>query len=82
MHFVVVGVSMTTLEVHPEVSAREMPQNPAFSTCHECHRSFHAKCEDQLSLQLCDYCFDLSRHLREPILSVHVTVRPRHAAAH
>ena len=72
---------MNTLEVHPEIIAREIRQQPAFSTCFECHRSFHAKCEDQLSLELCDHCFDLFRHLREPILSVHVKVRPRQAAA-
>lgn len=71
---------MTTLEVHPEINARELPQHPTFSTCHECHRSFHAKCESQLSLELCDHCFDLFHHLREPILSVHVRVRPRQAA--
>jgi hypothetical protein len=73
---------MNTLEVHPEIIVRELPQQPAFSTCFECQRSFRAKCEDQLSLELCDHCFDLFRHLREPILSVHVKVRPRQAAAH
>ena len=67
---------MTTLEVRPEMHVREQVQHPAFSTCYECHRSFHAKCEDQLSLELCDHCFDLFRHLREPILSVRVKARP------
>ena len=68
---------MNTLEVHPEIRARELVEHPAYSTCYECHRSFHAKCEDQLSLELCDHCFDMFRHVREPILSVHVKAMPR-----
>jgi hypothetical protein len=71
---------MITLEVHPELSARDLPQHPVFSTCYECHRSFRAKSEDQLSLELCDHCFDMVRHLREPIISVRVKARPRQAA--
>lgn len=72
---------MVTLEFHPEIHATEQPQRPAYATCHECHRSFHAKSEDQLSLELCDACFDALRHLREPILSVHVKVAPRRVRA-
>ncbi len=68
---------MITLEVHPEIYARELQQHPAFSTCYGCHRSFHAKCEDQLSLELCDHCFDIFRNGTEPILAAHVKARPR-----
>lgn len=68
---------MAILEVHPEVHAREQYQNPDFSTCYECHRSFRARSEGQLSLDLCDTCFDAVRHLREPVISVHVKARPR-----
>jgi len=67
---------MVTLEVHPEVHAREMRQRPEFSTCYECHRSFRAKNEDQLSLNLCDHCFDAARHLTEPVISIHVKILP------
>lgn len=67
---------MIALEVHPEIHVRELRERPAFSTCYECHRSFRAKCEDQLSLELCDSCFDAMRNLREPVLSVHVKPRP------
>lgn len=72
---------MITLEVHPEIYVRELTARADFSTCYECHRSFHAKSEDQLCLELCDHCFDILRHLREPILSVHVKARRHHAAA-
>lgn len=72
---------MITLEVHPEIHVTELHERPEFSTCYECHRSFQAKCEDQLSLELCDHCFDNLRHLREPILSVHVKVRAHRAGA-
>ena len=41
----------------------------------ECRRSFQAKSEDQLSLGLCDTCFDALRHLGEPVINVHVKVR-------
>lgn len=67
---------MITLEVHPEVHVRELQQRPDYSTCYECHRSFHAKSEDQLCLELCDTCFDAARNLREPVVSIHVKVRP------
>jgi hypothetical protein len=73
---------MITLEVHPEIHAHEQYQCPEFSTCYECHRSFHAKSEDQFTLELCDHCFDNLRHLREPALATHVRVRPRHSASH
>jgi hypothetical protein len=68
---------MTTLEVHPEVHVQEQLQRPDYSTCYECHRSFRAKCEDQLSLKLCDTCFDAFRHVSEPVVSIHVKIRPR-----
>jgi len=67
---------MIELEVHPEIHIRELHERTAFSTCHECHRSFRAKCEDQLSLELCDSCFDALRQHREPVISVHVKPRP------
>jgi hypothetical protein len=69
---------MITLEIHPEIHVRELHERPEFSTCYECHRSFHAKNEDQFCLELCDHCFDNLRHLREPILSVHVKPRSFH----
>jgi len=68
---------MANLEVHREVHAREQQQRPDFSTCYECHRSFRARSEDQLSLALCDTCFDAVRYLREPVISIHVKARPR-----
>jgi protein-arginine kinase activator protein McsA len=68
---------MISLEVHPEVQVREQFQRPERSTCFECHRSFRAKSEDQLSLGLCAHCFDTARHITEPILSIHVKVLPR-----
>ena len=68
---------MITLEVHPEIHTREQHQLPEYSTCYECHRSFHAKSEDQLSMSLCDHCFDVVRHGSEPVVSIHVKVRPR-----
>ena len=68
---------MITLEAHPEIPVEEQRQRPEFSTCYECQRTFRAKSEDQLSLQLCDCCFEDLRSLREPIISVHVKPRPR-----
>jgi len=68
---------MITLEVHPEIQVQELRERPAFSTCYECHRSFRAKSEDQLCLELCDQCFDLLRHLGEPVISMHVWPRRR-----
>ena len=70
---------MIELEVHPEIHAREQRQRPDYSTCYECHRTFHAKSEDQLCLELCDSCFDALRHLSEPIISVHVKAHPHKA---
>jgi len=67
---------MIALEVHPEIHAHELRERPAYSTCHECHRSFLAKGEDQLCLELCDTCFDSARQLREPVISVQVKPRP------
>jgi len=67
---------MNVLEVCPQDNAREIRERPAFSTCYECHRSFHAKSEDQLCLELCDDCFNDLRQLREPVISVHVKPRP------
>ncbi len=67
---------MITLEVHPEIHAHQQPQRPEFSTCYECHRSFRAKSVDQLSMNLCDHCFDAARHLTEPVISIHVKLLP------
>lgn len=72
---------MITLEVHPEIHAKEQRQRPAYSTCRECHRTFHAMSEDQLCLELCDPCLEGLRSLREPVISVHVKPRPEHAEA-
>jgi len=69
---------MITLEVHPEIHAREQRQRPEFSTCYECHHTFRAKSEDQLCLELCDSCLEDLRSLREPVISVHVKARPHH----
>ena len=68
---------MVTLEVHPEIQVREQHQRPTYSTCQECHHTFRAKTEDQLSLGLCDSCFENLRSQREPVISVHVRPRPR-----
>jgi len=70
---------MIELEVHPEIHTREQHQRPDYSTCYECHRTFHARSEDQLCLALCDACFDALRHVSEPVITVHVKVRPRKA---
>jgi hypothetical protein len=70
---------MITLEVHPEIHVTEQTQCPAYATC-ECHRSFHPKSEDQLSLELCDSCFGALRQPGEPLRSVHVKVLPRRSA--
>lgn len=67
---------MIALEVHPRIHVRVPRARPPFSSCHECHRSFHAKSEDQSCLDLCDSCFDAARQLREPIVRVHVKPRP------
>jgi hypothetical protein len=76
------GEFMNTLEVHPEIHVREQRQRPAFSTCYECHHTFHAKSEDQLCLELCDSCFEALRSLREPVISIHVKPRPQHTKTH
>jgi len=68
---------MITLEAHPEIHVEKQRERPEFSTCYECHRTFRANSEDQLSLELCDSCFEDLRSLREPIISVHVKPRPR-----
>jgi len=68
---------MITLEVHPEVHVREQIELPQYSTCFECHRSFHAKTEEQLAAGLCAHCFETARHITEPVLSIHVKVLPR-----
>jgi uncharacterized UBP type Zn finger protein len=70
------GENMIELEVHPEIHVPEQVQQPAYSTCRECHRSFHAKLEDQLSLELCDSCFRALCFPEEAIPSVHVKVLP------
>ena len=72
---------MIELEVHPQIRVSEQQQHPDYSTCYECHRSFHAKSEDQLSLNLCNTCFDAARHISEPVVSIHIKVRPRHPIA-
>jgi hypothetical protein len=76
------GDIMNTLEVHPEIHVSEQRQRPAYSTCYECHHTFQAKSEDQLSLELCDSCFEALRSLREPVISIHVKPRAQHATTH
>ena len=67
---------MIAVEDHPEIFIHEQRQRPDCCICYECQRSFRAKCEDQLCLELCDHCFENLRYLGEPILSVHVKARP------
>src|SRR5215475_12984239 len=70
VHFLIWGeYTMITLEAYPEIHVEEQHQRPEYSTCYECHRTFHAKSEDQLCLELCDSCFEDLRSLREPIIS-------------
>lgn len=71
---------MIELEAHSEIHVQEVHERPAYSTCRECHRSFRAKYEDQLSLELCDHCYDALRNPDEAVLSVHVKARPRRSA--
>lgn len=68
---------MITFGVHPEIHVRELRDRPSFSTCSECHRSFHAKSEDQLSLSLSGHCFDAMQNHCEPVIGVHVRPRPQ-----
>jgi len=65
---------MTMLEVHPEIHVTEQQPRPTYATCHECDRSFRPQSEDQLSLELCDSCFDALRHPGERLHSVSVKV--------
>jgi uncharacterized UBP type Zn finger protein len=71
---------MSTLEVHPEIHTTEQPQYPTYVTCQECHRSFRPQSEDQLSLALCDSCFEAFRHRGDRSHSVRVKVLPRGSA--
>ena len=68
--------NMIEFEV-PEIRVYELVQLPAYSICRACHRSFHAKSEDQLSLESCDSCFHALRFPEEAIPTVHVKVLPR-----
>jgi len=72
---------MNTLVFHPEIHVSEPRQRPVYSTCYECHHTFHAKSEDQLCLELCDSCFEALRSLGEPVLSIHLKLRAKHAQA-
>jgi hypothetical protein len=63
---------MSMLEVHPEIHATERRLRPDYSTYFEWQRSFRAKSAYQYSVQLCNSCFDVARHLEEPVVSVHV----------
>ena len=67
---------MIAVADHSEIFIHKPSRRPDYSTCYECQRSFRAKCEDQLCLELCDHCFENLRYLGEPILSVHVEARP------
>jgi hypothetical protein len=68
---------MVEFEIHPEIHVEEQLQRPDYFTCRGCHRSFRAKSEDQLSLELCDTCFHTLRQPGESIPTVHVKVLPR-----
>lgn len=72
---------MITLEVRPEIHIRELRERPSFSTCSACHRSFHAKSDDQLCLSLCEHCLDTLQNQREAVVSVHVRPRPKRPAS-
>jgi len=67
------------IEVHPEVHTNEQTLHERICTCHQCHRSFRAKSEDQFCLQLCNDCFAAHMNLSEPTISVHVKARHRRA---
>jgi hypothetical protein len=73
------GVTMIELEVHPEIHGQAQVRQPTYSTCRECHRSFHAKPEDQLSLELSDSCLHALRFPEEAIPTAHIKVLPRNA---
>ena len=64
------------LEAYTEVYACEGRERAAFSTCHECRRSFCGNSEQQLCLELCDSCFDALRQPRELMISMYVKPRP------
>ena len=72
---------MIEIEVHPEIHASPQLRHPTYSTCRTCHRSFRAKCEDQLSLELCDRCFDALCHSSKQIRNVQVKARPHRSSA-
>jgi len=65
---------MTMLDVHPEIHVTEQLQRPNYATCHECHRTFRPRSEDQLSVELCDSCFEAFRHPGERIHTIRVKV--------
>jgi hypothetical protein len=67
---------MITFEVHPEIHVRELRERPSFSTCSDCHRSFHAKSEDQQCLALCERCLDLRERRRSPTI-FYISRNPR-----
>lgn len=71
------GATMIELEVHPEIHVQAQRQHPQYSTCRDCHRTFRAKSEDQLSLELCDACFRALRFPEDAIPTVRVKVLPR-----
>jgi hypothetical protein len=62
------------------IRIEEQFQSPAFSTCQECHRTFHAKSEVQLGLELCASCLEAVLHPDAKITFVRVKVHPRRAA--
>jgi hypothetical protein len=68
---------MIEFAVHPEIHVQEQLQQPQYSTCRECHRSFQAKSEDQLSLELCDSCFHALRFPEGTLPCARVKVLPR-----
>ena len=68
---------MIRLEAQPEIHTTEQQQRPTYATCHECHRSFRPKSEDQLSHELCDPCFEALRQPGERLRSVRVKALPR-----
>jgi hypothetical protein len=49
---------------------------PEYSTCYACHRSYHAKSEYQLSVNMCASCFEMACGIGQAIWEVHVMAQP------
>ncbi len=60
--------------VHGHIAVKR--ELPAYGTCVECHRTYRPRSEDQAGLELCDECFESTKHPREHVISIHVRPRP------